>query len=45
VVIEDIPERTIVVWRSVVGLINQTNFHARLVKTSSPHMVVAERVM
>jgi SAM-dependent methyltransferase len=45
VVIEDIPERTVLVWRSVVGLINQTNFHARLVKTSSPHMVVAERVM
>ena len=44
VVIEDIPERTVVVWKSVVGLLNLTHFKARLVKAETAHMVVAERL-
>jgi hypothetical protein len=41
--IEDIPERTVVVWKSVVGLLNQSSFNARLVKARLAHMVLAER--
>jgi hypothetical protein len=44
VVIEDIPERTVVVWRSIVGLLNRAHFKARLVKAEMAHMVVAERL-
>lgn len=44
VVIEDIPERTIVVWQSIVGLLNRTHFSARLVKAETAYIVAVERL-
>jgi hypothetical protein len=44
VAIEDIPEQTVVVWRSIVGLLNRSHFKARLVRARVAHMVLAERL-
>jgi hypothetical protein len=42
-VIEDIPEQTVIVWQSIVGLLNRAGFKARLVKAHMAYLVVAER--
>lgn len=43
-VIEDIPERTVIVWKSIVQLLNQSHFNARLAKANFAYLVVAERL-
>jgi hypothetical protein len=43
-VIEDIPERTLIVWKSIVQLLNRSHFKARLVKANFAHLVLTQRL-
>ncbi len=43
IAIEDIPDEAVVVWRSLVGLLNRSNFKAWLIKAHVHNMVVAMR--
>jgi len=43
-VIEDIPERTLIVWKSIVQLVIRSHFKARLVKANFSYLVLVERL-